>query len=160
MNRFRRERGTTRGLSLMEIVIAIVILTIAMMPMMDVFGISGQAVAKSQNLTLAVGVAHKIAQHLLAMPYDEIVDKPRTPLADGPDDGMFNPLINDGSDAAAGRRITQAHLPELHGWLKKFGVGYSLDVVGDQPKDVKIQITWKEGERDLMYTLRVYVSRH
>lgn len=148
-----------RGVTLLEIILAMVILTVAMVPMLDLFGISGRTVAKSQNLSLAVGLAHKIAQHLLALPYDSIVDRPETALADGPDDQMFNPLANPGTSQAGNLKITAAQLPELHAFLQKYQVRYGLDVVGDAPKDVKIIITWIEQGRNMMYALRVYVSR-
>ncbi len=152
-------RTLTAGITLLEIILAMVILTIAIVPMLDVFGISGRTVAKSQNLSMAVGLAHKIAQHLLTVPYDAIVDQPETALADGPDDGMFNPLENPGTSAADALKITAARLPELHAFLKKYNVRYSLDVVGDDPKDVKILITWIEQGRNMLYSLRIYVSR-
>ncbi len=148
-----------RGVTLLEVIMAMVILTIAIVPMLDVFGITGRTVAKSQNLSLAVGLSHKIAQHLLTLPYDAIVDKAETALADGSDDQVFNPLENPGTSQTTNRRITAAHLPELHAFLKKYSVRYALDVVGDAPKDVKIIITWIEQGRNMMYSLRVYVSR-
>ncbi|NLI77516.1 MAG: prepilin-type N-terminal cleavage/methylation domain-containing protein [Candidatus Riflebacteria bacterium] len=148
-----------RGVTLLEVIMAMVILTIAIVPMLDVFGVTGRTVAKSQNLSLAVGLSHKIAQHLLTMPYDAIVDKAETPLADGADDQVFNPLENPGTSQTTNRRITAAQLPELHAFLKKYSVRYALDVVGDAPKDVKIIITWIEQGRNMLYSLRVYVSR-
>lgn len=161
--RTRRHRTTWRsqqGFSLLEIVIAFSILIAVMVPMMNLFGMTGKAVNKSQNLTLAVGLAHKIAQHLHALPYDQIVDRAEQPLADGGADGIFNPLENRTADQSGNKAITAAHLPELHGFLTKHQVRYALDVVGDQPKDVKIIITWVEHGKNLMYSQRVYVAKY
>ena len=149
-----------RGLSLLEVVIALVILMAALIPMLDLFGVSGRTVAKSQNLTLAVGLAHKIAQHLMAQPYSSIVDLSERPLAGGPADGMFQPLINHGSDLSSGKGIKPDQMKDLYEFVGKFKVKYALDVVGDEPKDVKIIITWEEGGRNLLYSLRVYVANH
>jgi len=151
--------GKPHGVTLLEIIFAVVILSVAIVPMLDVFSISGRTVTKSQNLSMAVGISHKIAQHLLALPYDSIVDQTETPIADGPNDKMFNPLENPGTSQSTELRITSGMLPEYYSFLKKLDVHYSLDVVGDSPKDVKIIITWKEHGRNLLYPLRVYVTK-
>lgn len=148
-----------KGVTLIEVIMAMVILALATVPMLDVFGISGRTVAKSQNLSMAVGLSHKIAQHLLTLPYDAIVDQSETALANGPDDRMFNPLENTGTGLSSALRINASDLPELFSFVKKFEVRYSLDVVGDAPKDVKIIITWLEQGQNMMYSLRVYVCR-
>jgi len=136
------------------------ILALCLVPVLQMSGTSGQAVQKSQNLRSASSLAHKIAQHLLALPYEDIVDTPERPIADGPDDGIFNPFSKPGTSLATALRLTAGDLPGLSGMLRKFRFRYLLDVVGDQPKDVKIRILWDEADKTLDYSLRVYVARH
>ena len=150
----------TGGMSILEVLVALTILAFSLAPVLNLVGTSGQAIQKSQSLGLAVGMAHKIAQHLMAMPYDGIVDSPEIFLADGGDDGIFNPLENPGTGLSTALRIKVAELPELYGFLQKYRFRYQLDVVSDQPKDVKIRILWEEGGRRLEYSLRVYVAKH
>ena len=151
---------TKRGMSLMEVMVALTILAFSLAPVLNLAGTSGQTIQKSQSLGLAVGIAHKIAQHLMAMPYDSIVDTPEISLADGTDDGIFNPLENPGTGINTAMRIKASDLPELYGFLQKNRFRYQLDVVSDQPKDVKIRVLWEENGRRLEYPLRVYVAKH
>lgn len=154
-----------RAVSFVEVIMAMGILAMCMLPVMTMFGSSGRAVLKSQNLAFAIGLAHKISQHLLDTPYELIIDVPLpgSSIADGPDDGFFNPLTNNESTAAGALRITQAQLPELWNFLRKYEFRYSLIVnnvnfaAGDRMKCVGIIITWKEGGKDLLYKLYTYV---
>ncbi|HOT26961.1 MAG TPA: hypothetical protein PLU72_02155 [Candidatus Ozemobacteraceae bacterium] len=154
-----------RALSFVEVIIAMGILAMCMLPVMTMFGSSGRAVLKSQNLAFAVGLAHRISQHLFDAPYEAIVEVPLpgNAIAGGPDDGFFNPLLNDKTTGAGALRITQAQLPELWMFLRKYDFRYSLIVnnvnfaTGDQMKCVGIIITWKEGGKDLLYKLYTYV---
>lgn len=154
-----------RAVSFVEVIMAMGILAMCMLPVMSMFGSSGRAVLKSQNLAFAIGLAHKISQHLLDTPYEAIteVPLPGNSLADGPDDGFFNPLTNIQPTAAGVLRIKQAQLPELWSFLRKYEFRYSLIVndvyyaTGDRMKCVGIIITWKEGGKDLLYKLYTYV---
>jgi len=154
-----------RAVSFVEVIMAMGILAMCMLPVMSMFGSTGRAVLKSQNLAFAIGLAHKISQHLLDTPYEAIteVPLPGNPIADGPDDGFFNPLTNFKTTAAGGLRITKAQLPELWNFLRKYEFRYYLTVndvifaAGDRMKCVGIFITWKEGGKDLIYTLYTYV---
>lgn len=149
-----------RGISLLEVTVAMGVLALCLVPVMQMVGTSSQAVKKSQNLRFAASLAHKIAQHLLSMPYDEIVDTPELVIAGGPADGIFNPFSNPGTTQASALQLTEAHLPELAAVFRKFNFRYQLQVSGTQPKDVEIRIRWDESSRILEYPLRVYVARH
>lgn len=154
-----------RAVSFVEIIISMGILVMCMIPVMNMFGTSGRAVLKSQNLAFAIGLAHKISQHLLDTPFDSIteVPLPGNVIADGPDDAFFNPLANFKTTLAGALRIKKAQLPELWNFLRKFQFQYSLIVnnvnfaTGDRMKCVGIIITWKEGGKDLLYKLYTYV---
>jgi len=154
-----------RAVSFVEVIMAMGILAMCMLPVMSMFGSSGRAVLKSQNLAFAIGLAHKISQHLLDTPYEAIteVPLPGNSLADGPDDGFFNPLTNIQSTAAGVLRIKQAQLPDLWSFLRKCEFRYSLIVnnvnfaTGDRMKCIGIIITWQEGGKDLLYKLYTYV---
>ncbi|HEY9072309.1 MAG TPA: hypothetical protein VIV61_18760 [Candidatus Ozemobacteraceae bacterium] len=154
-----------RAVSFVEIVIALGILIVCMVPVLTMFGSAGRAVLKSQNLGFAIGFAHRISQHLLSMPFDSIteVPLPGQPVADGPDDGFFNPVSNFGTTGTNALRITKAQTPDLWAFLRKYEFRYALIVnnvnfaAGDRMKCVGIIITWKEGGKDLLYKLYTYV---
>ncbi len=154
-----------RAVSFVEVIMAMGILAMCMLPVMTMFGSSGRAVLKSQNLAFAVGLAHRISQHLLDTPYDAITEVvlPGNAIADGHDDGFFNPLINPKTSSSGALRIKQAQLPELWNFLRKYEFRYSLIVnnvnfaTGDRMKCIGIIITWKEGGKDLLYKLYTYV---
>lgn len=154
-----------RAVSFVEIIIALGILIVCMIPVLTMFGTSGRAVLKSQNLGFSIGLAHRVSQHLLVMPFDAIteVPLPGSPIADGPDDGYFNPVANHGTQISGALRITKAQTPDLWSFLRKYEYRYSLIVnsvnfaAGDRMKCVGIIITWKEGGKDLLYKLYTYV---
>jgi len=158
-------RSLCGGASFLEIIIAFAILTMCFIPVMNMFSSSGRAVQKSQNLGTAVGLAHRISQFLLAMPFDDIqnVPLPGLAIAGGPADGFFHPLVNYGNSAAGALAITKEKLPDLFGFLAKFDFRYALLVnnvtfgTGDEMKSVAVIITWREGGKNLLYKMQVYV---
>lgn len=160
-----RGNRVRHGTSFLEVVMALSILLTCLLPLIHLFGSTSRTTQKSQNLGLAVGLAHRLSQHLLAMPYDAItpVSLPGVPIADGPDDGFFNPLENWSNSAASIQMITQATMPSLYAFLRKFEFRYALLVSnvsfgsGDEMKSVMIVITWKEGGQDFLYKLQIHV---
>jgi Tfp pilus assembly protein PilV len=147
-----------RGLSLVEIMLAITILSISLISVFNLVSTSGKQMQKSQNLGIAIGIAHKIAQHMLNLPSSKIVSRVETPIYGGAADDIFSPFENTGSSAGSAQRITAADLPKLHGFLQKYDFRYTVSVVGNSPFDVKITVTWQEGGQHLMYALPVYVA--
>jgi len=153
------------GVSFIEIVIALGLLIICLVPVMTMFSTSGRAVQKSQNLGFAVGLSHYISQVLLTKAFGQIVSTPLSgiPLADGPDDEMFNPLENWRTTNAGQQRITRAEMPDLYGFLRKFNFRYSLIVnnvsfgTSDEIKSVAIIITWREGGQDMLYKTYAFI---
>ena len=148
------------GFSFMEIMMALAILALSIIPILNLFSSSGRSLQKSQNLGAFVGIAHKISQHLLEKPYEEILSTGMIDPCSGVQDDMFNPLENFGSTPSTIRNLTREGIPQLHNFLKKNQVRYSLDVVGDCPKDVKICLFWVENGKNLLYPLRMYVAKH
>jgi hypothetical protein len=153
------------GFSFLEVVIAFAILTACFIPVMNMFSTSGRAVKKSQNLGTAVGLAHRISQFLLAIPFDEIqnVPLPGRAIAGGPSDRFFHPVANFGSTAAGELAISKEEMPDLYYFLNKYDFRYALVVnnvtfgVGDEMKSVAVIVTWCEGNRNLLYKMQVYV---
>lgn len=143
----------------MELLIAITVLSLCLVAVFELVGTSGRQMQKSQNLVIAIGLAHKVAQHLIGRPGDQVVTRPERPIADGPDDDIFNPLENPGTSGGSVRRIRAASLPTVHGALAKHDFRYGINVVGNSPRDVHITISWKEGSQALQYVLPIYVSR-
>lgn len=157
---------TKRALSLTEIMIAISIAVMVMVPVTSMFSTSGQQVQKSRNFSFAAGLARRISQHLLIMAFDDIVEVPLPGqiICDAPDNDFFSPMINFASDQSGIKRIKKADLPVLYDFLDLNGFRYSLSVsnvsfgAGDEIKSVAIMITWKEAGKDLIYRTHVYVS--
>ncbi len=144
---------------------ALGVLITCLLPIIHLFGSTSRTAQKSQNLGLAVSLAHRIAQHLYIVPFQEIqpIPLPGAPIADGGDDLFFNPVENWTTSAAGAVSINQSQMPSLYYFLRKFEFRYALLVnnvsfgVGDEMKSVSIIITWKEGGQDLLYKLQVHV---
>ena len=155
---------TRRALSLTEVMIALAIAVMVMVPVTSMFSISGQQVQKSRNFSFAAALARRISQHLMAMPFQDIVDIPGQSIHDAPDDGFFNPLLNFANDQSGLKRIKAGEMPSLHGFLEMNDFKYALSVSnvsfgdGDEIKSIAIFITWKETGRDMIYRTHIYVS--
>jgi hypothetical protein len=153
------------GLTLTEIMIAISMAVVVMIPMMSMFSASGQAVQKTRNFSFASGLARRISQHLMIMPFADVeeVPLPGISLCDAPDDPFFNPFLNFQNDQNGLKRINNTDFPELYGFLNQFDFRYSISVsnvsfgAGDEIKSVAIQITWKEAGKDMIYRTHVYI---
>ncbi len=155
-----------RGLSLTEIIIALAIAVMVMVPVTSMFSTSGQQVQKSRNFSFAAGLARRISQHLVAMPFDNIVEVPLPGVAlhDSADDVFFNPLVNFSTSQSGVKKITASDMPALYDFLVQNDFKYALSVsnvsfgAGDEIKSVSILITWKEAGRNMIYRTHVYVS--
>lgn len=153
-----------RALSLTEIMIALSIAVMVMVPVTSMFSSSGQQVTKSRNFTFAAGLARRISQHLMIMPFEDIAEVTDQAICDAPDNEFFSPLLNFASDQSGIKRIKQADLPTLHGFIDLYDFHYSLSVsnvsfgVGDEIKSIAIMITWKDAGKDLFYRTHVFVS--
>lgn len=155
-----------RALSLTEIMIALTIAVMVMVPVTSMFSTSGHQVQKSRNFSFAAGLARRISQHLMIMPFEEIteVPLPGMGLCDAPDDGIFNPLVNFSSNQTGIKRIKAADFPTLYEFLNQNDFRYALSVsnvsfgAGDEIKSVAIMITWKEAGKDMIYRTHIYVS--
>lgn len=153
------------GFSLLEIVIAISIAVTIFIPAMNMFSTAGQAVYKTRNFSFANSVARRISQHLMVMPFEDIVEVPLDGIAlcDAPVGSFFGPFFNTTGSNAGVKGITQADMPEFYNYLAQYNFRYSLSVSnvsfgdGDEIKSVGILITWNENNKNMMYRLYVYV---
>lgn len=153
------------GLSLLEIVISISIAVVIFIPAMNMFSTTGQAVFKTRNYSFANSVARRIAQHLMVMPFDDIVEvsPPGVTLYDAPPGTFFGPFINNSGSSAGAKNINQNNMPEFYSYLAQHDFRYSLSVSnvsfgdGDEIKSVGIHISWIENKENMIYRLYVYV---
>ncbi|HNV68610.1 MAG TPA: hypothetical protein PKO06_02850 [Candidatus Ozemobacteraceae bacterium] len=144
---------------------ALSILLTCLLPIIHLFGSTSRTAQKSQNLGLAVSLAHRIAQHLYITPFNEIqnISLPGLPIADGSADSLFNPIENWTTSAVGELSIQASQLPSLYSFLRKYEFRYALLVnnvsfgTGDELKSISIIITWKEGGQDLLYKLQTHV---
>jgi len=153
------------GLSLVEIIIALSIAMTIFIPIMHLFSSSGQVVYKTRNFSFANSLARSISQHLMVLPYENIVEIPLPGIAlcDIPDKTFFGPFINFSDNKSGEKRINSKDLPEFHNFLNQYDFRYSLSVsnvsfgAGDEIKNVGILITWIEGGKNLIHRLHVNV---
>lgn len=153
------------GLSLLEIVISISIAVVIFIPAMNMFSTTGQAVFKTRNFSFANSVARRISQHLMAMPFEDIVEIPPPGIAlyDSPAGTFFGPFINTSGSSSGEKFITQGNMPEFYSYLAQHDFRYSLSVSnvsfgdGDEIKSVGILVSWIENNKNMMYRLYVYV---
>ncbi|MBF0547811.1 MAG: prepilin-type N-terminal cleavage/methylation domain-containing protein [Candidatus Riflebacteria bacterium] len=141
-----------KGFSLLETLIAIFILAVSLVSIIDLFGTSGRSIQKSQNLAIAVSLAHKISQHLKEVPYSSIVDVNDIMISSGVDDGIFNPFENFGNSSDTELTLTSPALKELNDFFQKFDFSYSLQVNSyTYYKSILITIKWVEGFSNVAY---------
>lgn len=153
------------GMSLLEIVIAMSIALVIFVPAMSMFSTTGQTVFKTRNFSFANSIARRISQHLMVIPFEDIVEipLPGQALCDAPDGTFFGPFYNETGAKAGAKYIKASDMPDFYGYLAKHNFRYSLSVSnvrfgdGDEIKSVGILITWDENGKDLMYRLYVYV---
>lgn len=155
-----------RALSLTEVMIALTIAVMVMVPVSSMFSTSGGQVMKSRNFSFAAALARRISQHLMAMPFSDINDVPLPGLSlhNATGEIFFNPLLNFSGSQSGVKKITKTDLPTLYDFLVQNDFKYSLSVSnvsfgdGDEIKSIAIMITWKEAGRDMIYRTHVYVS--
>lgn len=154
------------ALSLTEVMIALTIAVMVMVPVSSMFSTSGNQVLKSRNFSFAAALARRISQHLMIMPFSDILDVPLPgkPLHGVDNDDFFNPLLNFSGSQSGVKKISVADTPDLYEYLEQHDFKYSLSVsnvsfgAGDEIKSIAIMITWKEAGRDMIYRTHVYVS--
>ncbi len=155
-----------RALSLTEVILALAIAVMVMVPVTSMFSTSGQQVQKSRNFSFAAALARRIPQHLMVMPFDDIVEVPLSvgSIHDSPDDPFFNPIMNFSDSQSGQKRVNAADTPALYDYLVQYDFKYALSVsnvsfgTGDEIKSILILITWKEASRDMIYRTHIYVS--
>lgn len=154
-----------KGISLTEILIAMSIALTILVPVINMFSSAGKRVQKGIIFSFAAGLARRISQHLMVMPYDEIQDVPLPgiSLCDSSTDPYFNPLLNFSDNATGQKSINQTDLPELFNFLALYDFRYALSVStvsfgdGDEIKSVAIIISWRENGKDMLYQTHVYI---
>ncbi|MBF0407104.1 MAG: hypothetical protein HQM10_07110 [Candidatus Riflebacteria bacterium] len=147
-----------KGFSFLEVIFAVGILAACLVPIITLFGNSGRAVQKSQNLSVAVSLVHKISQHLKGFPYNDIIDVVDCPIADGPTDYIFNPLFNYGNSSTSEVFVTSSSAKELYKFFKTYSFKYSLEVsTFSTYKSVLISVKWVESSLNLVYQREFYI---
>lgn len=154
-----------KGLSLTEIMIAMSIAVTVLVPVISMFSNAGRTVQKSMIFSFSAGLARRISQHLMVIPFDEIqeVPLPGVSLCDSPDDRFFNPLLNFSTSQSGLKRITYSDLPEFYKFLALYDFRYAISVsnvsfgAGDEIKSCAIMITWQENGKDMLYQTHVYI---
>lgn len=154
-----------KGLSLTEILIAMSIAITILVPVVSMFSTAGRTVQKSIVFSFSTGLARRISQHLMVVPFDEIqeVPLPGISLCNSSEDPFFNPLINFSTSKTGQKSITQTDLPDFFKFLALYDFRYALSVSnvsfgdGDEIKSVAIIITWRENGKDMLYQTHVYI---
>lgn len=154
-----------RGLSLTEVMIAMSIAITVLVPVISMFTNAGRTVQKTVVFSFAGGLARRISQHLMVIPFDEIqeVPLPGISLCDSPDDRFFNPLLNFSSNSSGEKRITFEDMPAFYNFLALYDFRYAISVsnvsfgAGDEIKSCGVMITWQENGKDMIYQTHVYI---
>ncbi|MFZ5688133.1 MAG: type IV pilus modification PilV family protein [Bacillota bacterium] len=65
-----------QGLTLVEVLVAIIIIGVALVPVMSMFATGLFTYSKAGTDTLAVNLAQGILEEVMALPYDSVVSRP------------------------------------------------------------------------------------
>jgi hypothetical protein len=161
----RNKRAAT---SLLEIIIALAIACMVIVPLSMVFNTSNVQTTRGHNFTFASSLARRVLQHVQQQPFNQIqeVPLPGELIGGNESDLYFGPMVNLGKSASSIKYLTESDFPNLYHFIRKYAFRYSISVGAvtfapeDSVKSVSVYITWKEMGKDYMYKSHVFVSSY
>jgi type II secretory pathway pseudopilin PulG len=154
--------------SLVEIMVALSIAAMVIVPISTVFSTSNKQTTRGHNFTFASSLARRLIQHVQQQAFNKIQDVPLPGelIGGNKNDFYFGQLINLGDSASTIKYLTETDSPDLYKFIRKYAFRYSISVGAvnfaeeDKVKSVSVYITWKEMGKDYLYTSHVFVSSY
>lgn len=161
-----------KAVTLTEILIAMTVAMVIIIPTTSMFSTSSKMLEKASNLTFASGLSRYIIQGLMSARMNDIASTPRTEISccDPSEDNiyfydLFN-LKNDVGSLKKGKVVNSlSSLPNFFSRCAKYDFRYSVSVATanmtsdelDVVKTVEVFISWKEFGVDKAYRSHAYI---
>ena len=161
-----------KAVTLTEVLIALSIGVVILLPTTAMFSTSSRFLEKSSNLSLASGIARYIIQAMMTMDMNEIkpIDIPGVSLCDDSSRNTYFQtlfeLVEDCGSLKRGKVVMgMKTCPKFYARLAKYDFRYSIsvcsvninDVDDDVMKSVAVYVTWKEFGVDKVYESHAYI---
>ena len=161
-----------KAVTLTEVLIALAVGVIILLPTTAMFSTSSRLMEKSSNLGLAAGIARYIIQAMMTMEMKEIkpIDIPGVSICDSSSKNQYFQTLFELADSCGefqkGKVImNKDNCPKLYARLARYEFRYSIsvcsvntnDVDDDIMKSVAVYITWKEFGVDKVYETHAFI---
>ena len=161
-----------KAVTLTEVLIALSIGVVILLPTTAMFSTSSRMLEKSSNLSLAAGIARYIIQGMMTMEMEEIkpIDVPGVSMCDETSRNTYFQTLfelqNDCGSLKKGRvTMGMNNCPKFYSRLAKYDFRYAIsvcsvntsDIDGDIMKSVAVYVTWKEFGVDKVYETHAFI---
>ena len=120
-----------KGFTLVEILIAIVVLAIALVPLIGVFTTGSKESGVAQKITIGTSLAQDLLEEIRSKQFDEDIINPTIPNKLGPEknEKRFNPPTRNFDDVDDYNGYADSPPEELDGIVMSEYAGYSRSVI-------------------------------
>ena len=161
-----------KAVTLTEVLIALAVGVIILLPTTAMFSTSSRLMEKSSNLGLAAGIARYIIQGMMTMEMDEIkaIDAPGISMCDTSDRNTYFQTLFELKDACGSFKkgkisISMDNCPKLYARLARYeyrywisvGFAKNKDIEDDIMKTVTVYVSWKEFGVDKIYETHAFI---
>ena len=161
-----------KAVTLTEVLIALAVGVIILLPTTAMFSTSSRLMEKSSNLGLAAGIARYIIQGMMTMEMEEIkpIDIPGVSICDTSEKNQYFQTLFELKDSLGDLkkgRVTMSmkNCPKFYTRLARYEFRYSIsvcsvntnDIDGDIMKSVAVYVTWKEFGVDKVYETHAFI---
>ena len=161
-----------KAVTLTEVLIALSIGMVVLLPTTVMFSSSSRFLEKSSNLSLASGIARYIIQGMMTMEMEEIksIELPGVSMCDESDrNTYFRTLFDLAQDCGKLKKgiitMSMKNCPKFYARLAKYDFRYAIsvgtakikDVDKDIMKSVTVYVTWKEFGVDKVYESHAFI---
>ncbi len=161
-----------KAVTLTEVLIALAVGVIILLPTTAMFSTSSRLMEKSSNLGLAAGIARYVIQGMMTMEMEEIkpIDVPGVSMCDSSERNTYFQTLFDLKDTCGDLKkgkvtMSMKNCPKLYARLARYEFRYSIsvgvvkskDVDDDIMKTVTVYVTWKEFGVDKLYETHAFI---
>ena len=127
-------RRACRGLSLIEILVAVLVFALGLLPVFDLFRRSIQTYQFGRDEVVAGALAHELIDQIRGMPFGDVPILSERPLTNA----------DDGAELLGGRPATRLDLTHLERGFERY---LTVEEVHDRLKKIRCRVTWGTSPR-------------
>ena len=161
-----------KAVTLTEILIALAVGVMILLPTTAMFSTSSRLMEKSSNLALAAGIGRYIIQGMMTMEMSEIneIPVPGVSMCDSSDKNQYFQTLFDLKDTCGDLKkgkitMSMKNCPKLYSRLARYeyrywisvGVAKNSDIDDDIMKTVTVYVSWKEFGVDKLYETHAFI---